>query len=57
MHVGLTQHPEADFSAWERLGRRVHVNPESMRLLGVTPFERPDLVLARAFDKQQNSKR
>ncbi len=52
---GETPNPlqsKVDFSAWERLKHPHPVTPESLRLLGITPFERPDRVLARAFCRQ-----
>ena len=41
----------ADFSRWQQL--RPDATPESLRLLGITPLERADLSLARAFCKQK----
>ncbi len=46
-----SQHCEANFTVWKHL--RPEMTPESARLLGLTPFETPDLGLARAFCKQK----
>ncbi len=51
MHASTSRHSVADFANWERL--KMDVVPESLRLLGITPFERADLSLARAFCKQK----
>ncbi len=53
MQVGTLRHSVADFSGWTRL--RSAVAPESLRLLGITPFERPDIALVQAFCKQKAS--
>lgn len=39
-----------DFAGWQRW--HPQMVPDAWRLLGVTPFERPDLQLARAFHRQ-----
>lgn len=41
----------ADFAGWQRM--RPEMQPEAWRLLGITPFERPDLQLAHAFHRQR----
>ncbi len=48
-----------DFSVWQRQeghesrgAGALSLSPESLRILGITPFERPDLSLARAFCRQ-----
>ncbi len=53
MFSSTSRHCAADFSAWERL--RKDVVPESTRLLGITPFEKADISLARAFCKQKSA--
>ncbi|MBV2235669.1 MAG: SDR family NAD(P)-dependent oxidoreductase [Sterolibacterium sp.] len=45
------QDSAVDFTSWRHL--RPGVTPESLRLLGITPLERADLSLARAFCKQK----
>jgi acyl transferase domain-containing protein/NAD(P)H-dependent flavin oxidoreductase YrpB (nitropropane dioxygenase family)/NAD(P)-dependent dehydrogenase (short-subunit alcohol dehydrogenase family)/acyl carrier protein len=51
MHANTVGHGEGEFAAWRRL--RPAVSSESLRLLGLTPFERPDISLARAFLRQK----
>ncbi|SMB25365.1 conserved protein of unknown function [Sterolibacterium denitrificans] len=46
-----SQDTVADFTEWQRL--RQDVVAESLRVLGITPLERADLSLARAFCKQK----
>lgn len=51
MLSSTSRHCTVDFSAWERL--RKDVVPEFTRLLGITPFEKADISLARAFCKHK----
>ncbi|HEY4490488.1 MAG TPA: nitronate monooxygenase, partial [Acidobacteriota bacterium] len=53
MFSDTSRYCTADFSAWEHLRRDAEL--ESLRFLSITPCEKPDLSLARAFSKQASA--